>query len=134
MIDNVWYILDLDSPRRLGYSRGPDTPDTGDRHDWPAVGEDGFTVHWFRQNTSQAPDTTEQIAANMQSGAWRHFKNYTALGQPRSGVWLITDLPGFITEIREIADETSGAARTALLNWATFLETSEDIPRVGDPS
>lgn len=131
MVDNVWYILDLDPPRQFGYSRGPDSPDVGGRHDWPPVGEDGYTVHWFDQSTSPLADTVEQIAANMQAGTWKHFKLYAA---ERSGTWIITDLFGLTTEIRSTAATLPQGQRNQMLAWATFLETDSSVPRVGDPS
>jgi hypothetical protein len=134
-VDNVWYVLDLDAPPRFGFSRGPDTdPTTGEqgesRRDWPPVGQDGFTVHWFDQGTAALPDTVEQIATNMANGTWRHFKNYAS---QRSGTWLITDMSRLMAEIRSLAATLPQGQRNQLLAWATFLETSPAVPRVGDP-
>ena len=130
-VDNVIYVFDMDPPRRFGFSRGPDTdPVTGensaDRRDWPPVGQQGHTFHWFDQGAQPLADTVENLATN----GWQHFKVYDG---SFSGTWRITDLLGLTDAIRVGAQTLPQGQRNQMLNWANFLETDPTVPRVGDP-
>lgn len=116
-VDNVIYVTWLSpTPRRFGWSRGPNTPDTGTRNDWPAVGAQGHTFHWIHSNFSDMSDTV----VNLSTAGWSHQKNYVS---QTTGVWLITDMSRLMATLR-----TRGFG-----TFADFLEQSARIPRVGDP-
>jgi hypothetical protein len=122
VIDNVWYVLWLSpTPRRFGWSRGPDTPPTGTANDWPTTPTGDHTVHWIRQTGVDMADTTHNLQTEMGDGTIRHFKFYAG---ETTGKWLITDLSRLIQAMRD----------RGLDAMADFMETSPRIPRVGDPN
>lgn len=130
-ISNVIYVFDMDPPRRFGWSRGPDDPDTGERYDYPPLNQDGYTFHWRDQGTSPLADTVETMNQNVQSGLWRHFKVYS---NQRAGTWFITDLARLTADIRTQAADLPAGQRNQMLNWANYLETDASVPRNGEPS